>query len=351
MKKILVSLALIFLVALVAGCSAAATEEPQADSAEYAVEAPMEEAASGAPMAAEMAAQDAVVEKVVEAEVVAATPAPSGSGGGLTDILPQDAGRMIIKDALVDLLVEDTERSINDVTQLAATQGGYIISARSWYVGPLKYANLRLGVPSANFERTLNFLRDLAVQVQNETTSGQDVSSEYNDLQIRLENLEATAARVRAFLDNAKTVEESLRINSTLSDLERQINQIKGQMKFYEGRAAYSTIEVNLNPLVPTPTVTATPTITPTPTVTPTPTPWSPGATARIAARQSVGIWQEIVDFFIAVCFLGWPIFLVAALVGGLLWWRKQRRAARKEARPPAPLYQPPEEPPSGSQD
>ncbi len=347
MKKIFVSLALIVLVVLIAGCGAAATEEPQAD---YAAEAPMEAAPAEVPMAAEMVVQTVVVEKMVEAESIAATPVPSGSGGGLTDILPQDAGRMIIKDALVDLLVEDTERSINDVTQLAASQGGYIISARSWYVGPLKYANLRLGVPSANFERTLNFLRDLAVQVQNETTSGQDVSSEYNDLQIRLENLEATAARVRAFLDNAKTVEESLRINTTLSDLERQINQVKGQMKFYEGRAAYSTIEINLNPLVPTPTVTATPTITPTPTVTPTPTPWSPGATARIAARQSVGIWQEIVDFFISVCFLGWPIFLVAALVGGLLWWRKQRRAARKEVKPPAPLYQPPEEPPAGSQ-
>lgn len=348
MKKIFVSLALIVLVVLVASCGAAATEEPQAD---YAAGAPMEVAPAEAPMAAEMVIQTVVVEKVVEAESIAATPVPSGSGGGLTDILPQDAGRMIIKDALVDLLVEDTERSINDVTQLAASQGGYIISARSWYAGPLKYANLRLGVPSANFERTLNFLRDLAVQVQNETTSGQDVSSEYNDLQIRLENLEATAARVRAFLDNAKTVEESLRINSTLSDLERQINQIKGQMKFYEGRAAFSTIEINLNPLVPTPTVTATPTITPTPTVTPTPTPWSPGATARIAARQSVGIWQEIVDFFIAVCFLGWPIFLVAALVGGLLWWRKRRRAALKEVKPPAPLYQPPEEPPAGSQE
>ncbi len=67
-------------------------------------------------------------------------------------------------------------------------------------------------------------------------------------MQSRLVNLEATAARVREFLTDAKTVEESLRINATLSDLEGQIEQVKGQMKFYEDRAAFSTISVTLQP-------------------------------------------------------------------------------------------------------
>jgi len=42
--------------------------------------------------------------------------------------------------------------------------------------------------------------------------------------------LEATAARVRAFLDQARTVEESLKINGQLSELEGQIEQVKGQL-------------------------------------------------------------------------------------------------------------------------
>src|SRR3990172_5309040 len=106
------------------------------------------------------------------------------------------------------------------------------------------YATLPLGIPSSQFEKALIFLRSLALQVTRETATGQDVSAEYTDLQSRLTNLEATAARVRDFLKDAKTIEDSLRISQQLSELESQIEQIKGQMSFYEGRAAFSTVTV-----------------------------------------------------------------------------------------------------------
>ena len=160
----------------------------------------------------------------------------------------------------MDLLVQDTRIATDQVTSLAASQGGYILSSNIWYKDNFPYANLRMAVPSANFEATLNLLRGFAIKVNSENASGQDVSAEYADLQSRLTNLEATRDRVRAFLDDATTVEELLKINQTLSDLEGQIEQVKGQMKFYEGRAAFSTIDVTLNPQYPTPTPTATPT-------------------------------------------------------------------------------------------
>ncbi len=261
-------LLLVLCLALVA-CSASATESPRDEIAPQAIqESIVLDKAAEAPMeapAAEMAAPPAIF----------ATQAPAAQGGssGMAAPIGQIPGQMVIKDARMDLEVENTDRAINDVTNLAANQGGYIISANTWFDGDQKFATISMGVPSGNFERTLTFLRAIGLKVISETASGQDVTAEYNDLQIRLENLEATAARVRSFLEEAKTVEELLRINATLSDLEGQINQIKGQMKFYEGRSAYSTIEVALNPLTPTPT------ITPTPTQTPTPTPWNPGAT------------------------------------------------------------------------
>ena len=117
---------------------------------------------------------------------------------------------MIIKDALMDLLVADPELAIERVTQLAADQGGYLVSSRAWMENGFKNAELSMGVPSSHFEETLNQLRRMAVQVLNEQTSGQDVSADYADLAARLVNLEATAARVRAFLEQARTVEESL---------------------------------------------------------------------------------------------------------------------------------------------
>jgi hypothetical protein len=164
-------------------------------------------------------------------------PAPAGIAGDVPPIIPQQHSplRMIIKDADMEILVEDTDVALARVTQLAADSGGYVLETQTSYRGELKHATLRLGVPSAQFEKVLNDLRGLGLRVLRETTSGQDVSAEYVDLKSRLGNLEATAARVREFLNDATKVEDALRVNQELSELEGQIEQIKGQMKYYEG--------------------------------------------------------------------------------------------------------------------
>jgi len=311
MKTKTIVASLIVLALFLAACSQAAA--PTAAPGAVEMRKSLQDNASGAaPMEAPAAA-----EALAPAPAVAATPAPAQpppGSGGVGGLIVSDSGRMVIKDAIMELQVQNTDRAVDDVTNLASTQGGYIISSRTWFDNDQKYANIKMGVPSANFERTLTFLRALGIKVLNETASGQDVSSEYNDLQSQLTNLEATEARVRAFLDEAKTVEESLKINATLTDLEGQINQIKGQMKFYEGRSAYSTIDVTLDPLTPTPTV------TPTPTLTPTPTPWNPGSTIKAAASTGTRLWQGILDGLIYVCFVAWPILLIALIVGGVVW-------------------------------
>ncbi len=181
----------------------------------------------------------------------AATSAPPGaSGAGQPGLLPP-AGQMIIKNADIELLVADSQQALAKVTRLAADDGGYMLSSQTDYVGQQLRATGQMAVPSSQFETALNQLRGLGVKVLKESTSGQDVTADYTDLQARLGNLEATAARVRSFLDASKTVSDSLAVNSQLSDLEGQIEQIKGQMKYYEGRAAFSTISLTLTPVPP----------------------------------------------------------------------------------------------------
>ncbi len=254
---------------------------------------------------------------------VTASPAPTGSGPGDASQLSfaPVGSRMVIKDAEMELLVRDADVALDQVTRMAGDLGGYIISSQTWYVDNFKYATLRLGVPSAEFEHALNILRALALQVVRENATGQDVSAEYTDLQSRLTNLEATAARVREFLADAKTVEESLGINAQLSQLEEQIETIKGQMRFYEGRASFSTLTVSLTPQYPTPTPTLTPTPTSTPTATPTSTPtpaWNPGSTFDEASTVLVDVTQSIVDVLIWLGVVAGPFVLIAGVVFGV---------------------------------
>ena len=172
------------------------------------------------PAEAELVVETVVVEmeRAVIEQVEAAPPQELAEEGddtrarALQAPLPQ-AQRMVIKDAEMELLVDNTDIAVAQVTQITADYGGYIISAQSFLRDDNKFATIRIGVPSGNFETVLNNLRNVAIKVIQETASGKDVTAEYVDLESRLENLEATAARVRTFLEAADTVEEALAVN------------------------------------------------------------------------------------------------------------------------------------------
>lgn len=233
------------------------------------------------------------------------------------------ANRMVIKDAEMELLVRDTDLALANVTQMASDYGGYLISSQTWYDGDFKYATMRLAVPSTDFETALNNLRILGLEVLRETASGQDVSSDYVDLQTRLDNLEATAARVREFLAAAKTVEESLNVSAELSELEGQIEQIKGQMRYYEGRTAFSTVTVSLTPQRPTPEPSPTPTATPG---------WNPGQTFAEASDTLITVSQSSIDVIIWFAVVIGPFLAIVFL---LIWgWRATHRKVAKRATP-----------------
>lgn len=222
---------------------------------------------------------------------------------------------MIIKSAEIKLRVENTDNAIDRATQVVGDAGGYIISSRVWvqphYDGEnYKYATITLGIPAQQFERTLSRLRGLAVQVLDETASGEDVTDQYVDLQSQLTNLEATRERIKSFLDDAKTVDEALRINAELSEIERQIEEIKGRMNYLQDRSSYSTISINFEPELPE--------ILPTPT--PQPNPWQPGETFEDARETVTRAYQGIVDFLIWVFVAIVPILAPPAFLIWLIW-------------------------------
>jgi hypothetical protein len=74
-----------------------------------------------------------------------ATPAAVARGGiGDVNPSPYQAGRMIIKNGEMNLLVADTDQAINLVTGVAVETGGYIVSSKTWMQDGFKYAALTM---------------------------------------------------------------------------------------------------------------------------------------------------------------------------------------------------------------
>ena len=167
--------------------------------------------------------------------------------GAVAQPLPEES--MIIYTGDISIVVADTEAAATDIEALATGMGGRVVSSSFYQSSQGALAgSITIRVPVERFDEAMNRIQEMAVEVRRADRSSEDVTEEYVDLQARLENLEATADRVRSFLDQAGTVEEALAVNQELSRLEEEIEAYKGRIQFLENRADFSTITVNLTP-------------------------------------------------------------------------------------------------------
>lgn len=230
--------------------------------------------------------------------------------------IPQQ--RLIIRTADMSIVVADTEAAMKTIAQMAEENGGWVVSSSVYqYSDTAMTGDIMVRVPAEGFASATEAVRGLAIEVLNETSSGQDVTEEYVDLSSRLENLESTAARVRSFLDEAKTVEEALAVNQELSRLEGEIAVIKGRMQYLSQSAAFSTISVHL-----TPDEAARPVEI---------AGWRPEGVAKDALESLIGFLQFMVEALIWVVIFLLPVLIILGIPVWLVVRYVRRRRNRKQ--------------------
>lgn len=169
----------------------------------------------------------------------------SGAGADLP------SAQRIVQTAMYEIEVPqgDFQTNYDRVNALAGKYGGYVVSAETRKSGdnqPLTGTiSIRVSTVQDGFTRALAELDGMGTVLSREI-SGQDVTEEYVDLQSRLRNAEAQEAQLLTLMQKAQTIDEILMVQSRLSDIQSQIEQIKGRIKFMESRTDFATITVDL---------------------------------------------------------------------------------------------------------
>ncbi len=154
--------------------------------------------------------------------------------------------RMIIKNASLTLIVDNSEARAEDVREIAEQMDGYVESSDTRGFEQEKQVEIRLRIPTSNFDLVLREIKDLAVQVSRERMDVQDVGEEYTDLQARLSNLRASEVRFLQIFEEADTVEEILQVERELGRVRGEIERIEGVILHMERRVEMSTINLSL---------------------------------------------------------------------------------------------------------
>lgn len=291
--------------------TACAGRQAQSVSEEYAV-------GGAAPMMPEVAA--APPRDAYQASEALAYDATSDSGTQ-TSVVQE---RLIIRTADMSIVATDTEDALARIAEMAESGGGWVVSSNVYQsTETAKSGYIAIRVPAEGFQAVLEAISGLAVEVTSLSTSGQDVTEEYVDLSARLGNLEATAARLRTFLDEAKTVEEALAVNAELSRVEGEIEALKGRMQYLEQSSAFSSISVNV-----TPDELAQPVQVGT---------WRPTGVAKSALEALISALQGLANAVIWFVIFALPILLIVLIPIVLLIWLIRRLRRRERATPSEP--------------
>jgi len=226
--------------------------------------------------------------------------APSNGSGGLA----ASAERMIIENAEIAVVVSDVEARMAELQEMARGMGGHVVSSNLYktYRNNIEApeGTLVIRVPSGNLNDALANIKAGAVEVQNETRSGQDVTSQYVDLQSRLKNLEAAEAQLTEIMKNATETEDVVNIFNQLVYYREQIELVKGQMKYLEESAALSAITIQLI---------AEETIKPIEIAG-----WKPQGIARDAVQDLINFWQNFVNFLIRFIIYTLPVWITVGV-------------------------------------
>ena len=184
----------------------------------------------------------------------AANEAPGGSDQSLPQTQVQD--RKIVRNATLDLEVENVTAAVQQIEDAAGAAGGFVSSSNVFVsntdntgdsVERTQTASVTIRVPADAYSSVMSQLRGIAKETVSETSDASEVTEEYTDLQARLRNLGATEARYLELLARAVTIDEILTVQDRLNTVRLEIEQVTGRINVLNSLTDFATITVRLS--------------------------------------------------------------------------------------------------------
>lgn len=236
--------------------------------------------------------------------------------------------RIIIYTGDISLVVKDTQESVEAITTIAQAQEGFVANSNVYQAGEVLRGSITIRVPADRYQDTLTQLRDMAIRVERERSSTQDVTEEFTDLQARKTNLEFTEQALQKLLEERQRVgstSDILEVHRELTAIRGQIEQIEGRMRYLANQSALSTITVELIPDVLYQPISVAG--------------WEPQGVAKEALQALVAALQGLVNVTIWLVIFVLPLLIIMLLPVVVVtviirWWWKRRKAGKNKGVP-----------------
>lgn len=213
--------------------------------------------------------------------------------------------KKIIKNGDMEIAVSNLLEAKKKVSEIIKNNKAYLQSETFRNSDTSENINLVIRVPHQNFDAIINSFSDGIGAVEAKTVKAEDVTEEYTDVSIKLENKRIYLEKYREMLKNAASTKDMLEIQENIRALEDEIDVAEGRLRFIDDRVNYSTLELLLFK-----------------------------EKARSSATSKIGFgsrfgdsiaegWNSFVSFLLGLISF-WPFFIIIPLL--IFAWKKWRR-------------------------
>lgn len=248
--------------------------------------------------------------------------AEASAQDSLATLAANQPDRYLIKNAWLQLEVDDAPKAIESLSAAARNLGGYLSDMHERKLAVERSEiTATLRVPADKFEQAMTDAQALGDVIERRVNS-EDVTEKYVDTESSIRNLKRTEERLLAHLERSAKLEDILKVEQELTRVRGLLDHLEGQLRFLSNRVGFSTIQVTLleketgGPL----------------------TPAGSFSTAGVASRAVRSLVEFLQSLWVVVIWLGvWaPVWLFPLLLVLYAWHRRnRRRVQRTTATPP----------------
>ncbi|UFH32124.1 DUF4349 domain-containing protein [Chryseobacterium sp. C-71] len=213
--------------------------------------------------------------------------------------------KKIIKNGDLEIQVGDIKKAHQQVNEIVKNNNAYIQTERFNNTDIAEKQFFTIRVPHKNFDALINSFSNGVGSVLSKNIASDDVTEEYTDVSIKLDNKKIYLEKYRDMLRSAKTTKDMLEIQENIRELEDEIDVSEGRLRFIDDRVNYSTLELMLYKEKVRSSATS-----------------KIGFGSRFGDSITEG-WNSFIAFFLGIISF-WPFLLLIPII--IFVWKKWRK-------------------------
>ncbi|AGB02223.1 DUF4349 domain-containing protein [Methanoregula formicica] len=212
----------------------------------------------------------------------------------------------IIKTADITVEVRDVTGAAESLKSLATSHGGYLSSTniRKNYQNQLS-GTVTIRVPQASFDAAIEGVKALGT-LKSISTSGEDVTEQYVDLEARKASYTNQLAQYNAIMKQSTRVEDIIKVQEQIDRVQTELDRLNGRLNYLNSRIDLATITVYLQE--------------------PEPVGGQAGHDFVSAINEGIAGFLGMIDALIILLFTLLPLIIIGAIGYGIYTWQRNKK-------------------------